>query len=456
MLQLRANIDDDDDDGLDLNEPVKRGALSDPVIEAYRNLKRASSPAELDNLRHLAASITHLEKQHRHTFVPRAPAPEAAPPLYPDNLMNVTPVWDMGYTGKGIVTAIIDDGVDYTSEDLKVNFDAKNSYDFNDHEPMSFFKRRTDHHGTRCAGQIAAAKNGLCGVFGGQITAVDEAAPLNYGFQDVSIYSCSRGPRDNGTKMQVPPYIIRKAVLSGANKERGGKGSLFVSASGNGTHKGISTGIRTVYGASLWVLWITRGYIPSTRRCAANLVVGYSSGRGDHITTTDKGVRECAHSLMVARLLQQPALQGDCACPGSPTRLVLARHAVPRRQHRPAHQPPRPRLGTHTFRQILQLKYGYGVMDAWRFVTAAKEWQLVEPQAYIELNPNILNNGELKAIWKGKGWSMSRLGFGLTIAGGETSKLSWCCLLGEEPVGGDEGTGGKGIGQRLGSRGGRL
>jgi kexin len=37
-------------------------------------------------------------------------------------MMNVTPVWDMGYTGKGVITALIDDGLDSESDDLKDNF----------------------------------------------------------------------------------------------------------------------------------------------------------------------------------------------------------------------------------------------------------------------------------------------------------------------------------------------
>ena len=41
---------------------------------------------------------------------------------YPEHMMNVTPVWDMGFTGKGIISSLVDDGLDYTSVDLKDNF----------------------------------------------------------------------------------------------------------------------------------------------------------------------------------------------------------------------------------------------------------------------------------------------------------------------------------------------
>ena len=41
---------------------------------------------------------------------------------FPEHMVNATPVWDMGITGKGITSCLVDDGLDYTSEDLKDNF----------------------------------------------------------------------------------------------------------------------------------------------------------------------------------------------------------------------------------------------------------------------------------------------------------------------------------------------
>lgn len=36
--------------------------------------------------------------------------------------MNVSKLWDQGITGTGVRVALIDDGLDYTSLDLKDNF----------------------------------------------------------------------------------------------------------------------------------------------------------------------------------------------------------------------------------------------------------------------------------------------------------------------------------------------
>ena len=80
----------------------------------------------------------------------------------------------------------------------------------------------------------------LCLIYfsSGPISDVDEAAALNYGFQNTSIYSCSWGPADDGRSMEGPSYLIQKAVVNGIQNGRGGKGSIFVFASGNGAAQG--------------------------------------------------------------------------------------------------------------------------------------------------------------------------------------------------------------------------
>jgi hypothetical protein len=37
-------------------------------------------------------------------------------------MMNVTGLWKEGVTGKGVISALLDDGLDYESDDLKANF----------------------------------------------------------------------------------------------------------------------------------------------------------------------------------------------------------------------------------------------------------------------------------------------------------------------------------------------
>jgi kexin len=42
--------------------------------------------------------------------------------VYPQHVLNITGLWDLGFTGKNVTSSVIDDGLDYTSEDLAANF----------------------------------------------------------------------------------------------------------------------------------------------------------------------------------------------------------------------------------------------------------------------------------------------------------------------------------------------
>jgi kexin len=159
-----------------------------------------------------------------------------------------------------------------------------------------------DHHGTRCAGQVAAGKNNACGlgiayeskvagvrILSGPISDVDEAAALNYGFQNVSIYSCSWGPPDKGMSMAGPNHLIKKAVLNGINKGRAGKGSIFVFASGNGAGYGDQCNFdgytNSIYSITVSAVDYKGKHPYYSEPCAANMIVAYSSGSGGFIVS---------------------------------------------------------------------------------------------------------------------------------------------------------------------------
>jgi kexin len=55
-------------------------------------------------------------------------------------------------------------GIDYEHNDIKDNFYAESSYDFNDLRKLPMPMLKEDTHGTRCAGQIAGVKNDACGI----------------------------------------------------------------------------------------------------------------------------------------------------------------------------------------------------------------------------------------------------------------------------------------------------
>ncbi|CAG2237576.1 PCSK5 [Mytilus edulis] len=73
--------------------------------------------------------------------------------------MNVKRAWEMGYTGKGVIVTILDDGIERDHPDLIKNYDPYASYDVNnkDSDPMPRYDPTNENrHGTRCAGEVSA------------------------------------------------------------------------------------------------------------------------------------------------------------------------------------------------------------------------------------------------------------------------------------------------------------
>ncbi|TPX68172.1 hypothetical protein SpCBS45565_g03242 [Spizellomyces sp. 'palustris'] len=222
------------------------------------------------------------------------------------NDLNVTGVWRQGITGKNVTVCFVDDGLDYESPDLKDNFYAEGSYDFNDHVKLPKPKLPEDRHGTRCAGEVAAVRNDVCGlgvaydakvsgvrILSGDLTEADEAASINYDYQNNQIFSCSWGPADNGKAMEAPPKIVTDAVYNGITKGRGGLGSIYVFASGNG---GALSDNCNFDGYTNSIYTITVGAVDRdnehpvySEACSAVMIVMYSSSgvHRDAIYTTD-------------------------------------------------------------------------------------------------------------------------------------------------------------------------
>ncbi|KAJ4475682.1 peptidase S8/S53 domain-containing protein [Lentinula aciculospora] len=338
---------------------------------------------------------------------------------FPQHMMNVTGIWEeLGLTGKGVISSLVDDGLDYESEDLKANFDALNSYDFNTHVELPTPSLPADHHGTRCAGQIAASKNNVCGIgiayesrvagvriLSGPISDVDEAAALNYGYNrtenGVDIYSCSWGPPDDGKSMEGPSPLITKAFINGINRGRGGKGSIFVFASGNGAANGDQCNFdgytNAIYSVTVSAVDYKGLHPYYSEPCAANLIVAYSSGSGKHIVTTDRGKNECATTHGGT----------SAAAPNVVGVIALALQANPNLNWRDVQY-----ISIETAKMINEddqdweetssgrmysYKYGYGAIDGWAFVQKAKDWKSVGPQAWFHTHSVQLENGTFNA-----------------------------------------------------------
>lgn len=151
---VRVPKTDADTSELDVREDGEDDAF-DPVISAFQNLQQRANPhltARSEDVLHakrVVSSVNFLELQTPQELVKRAP-PLIRPPTrtsaegvakhfglhdplftaqwhlvnddYPEHMMNVSPVWDMGLTGKGILTSFLDDGLDFETDDLRDAF----------------------------------------------------------------------------------------------------------------------------------------------------------------------------------------------------------------------------------------------------------------------------------------------------------------------------------------------
>ncbi|KAI9375980.1 peptidase S8/S53 domain-containing protein [Aspergillus egyptiacus] len=313
--------------------------------------------------------------------------------------LNVSGIWLEGITGKGATTAVVDDGLDMYSNDLSPNYFPEGSYDFNDHTPEPRPRLRDDRHGTRCAGEIAAARNDVCGVgvayesrvagiriLSGAIDDTDEASAINYAYQDNDIYSCSWGPPDDGATMESPGVLIKRAMVNGVQKGRGGRGSIFVFAAGNGASSDDNCNFdgytNSIYSITVGAIDREGTHASYSESCSAQLVVTYSSGAGDAIHTTDVGTDKCNHGhggtsaagpLVVGAVALALSVRPELTWRDA--QYLMVETSVP------VHEDDGSWQVTKSGRKFSH-DWGFGKLDTYTFVQKAKTWDLVKPQAW--------------------------------------------------------------------------
>jgi len=313
--------------------------------------------------------------------------------------VNVTDVWMAGITGHNQTVAMVDDGLDMYSRDLKDNYFAEGSWDFNDPGPEPRPRLSDDRHGTRCAGEISAVKNDVCGVgvawdskiagiriLSKLISDADEATALNYAYQKNLIYSCSWGPPDDGKAMDAPGILIKRAMLNAVQKGRGGKGSIYVFASGNGAGAEDNCNFdgytNSIYSITVGAI-DRKGLHPYySELCSAQLVVTYSSGSGDNIHTTDVGENQCSSShggtsaaAPLAAGIFALILQVRPDLTWRDMQSVVLQSALPVDLETGEWQTTK--IGkkySHTF--------GYGKIDTWASIEFAKTFKNLKPQSW--------------------------------------------------------------------------
>lgn len=163
--------------------------------------------------------------------------------------VNVVSVWDTR-RGTNVVIGIVDDGLQLTHPDLVANVNTNWDYDWNDSTPLdpSPDPGNEDFHGTSCAGVAAARGNNSIGVSGaapeaalvglrliaGAVDDADEAAALAHSNAVIHIKSNSWGPDDDGLTLEAPGPLARAALSNGVTSGRGGLGTIYTWAGGNG------------------------------------------------------------------------------------------------------------------------------------------------------------------------------------------------------------------------------
>lgn len=313
--------------------------------------------------------------------------------------LNVTGVWLEGITGNGTISAVIDDGLDMYSNDLKDNYYAEGSYDFNEHSPEPKPLLFDDKHGTRCAGEIAAVRNEVCGVgmaYDSKVAGIrilskpisdeDEATAINYHYQENDIYSCSWGPPDDGATMEAPGLLIQRAMVNGVQSGRSGLGSVFVFAAGNGAASEDNCNFdgytNSIYSITVGAIDRDGNHPYYSEACSAQLVVTYSSGSHDAIHTTDVGADKCvsghggtsaAGPLVVGTVALALSVRPDLTW--RDLQYLCVDTAVPVHLDDGSWQ-------NTTIGKKFSHTYGYGKIDAYRFVDAALNFDSVKPQAW--------------------------------------------------------------------------
>ena len=257
-----------------------------------------------------------------------------------------------------------------------------------------------DCHGTRCAGQIVGSgfKCGIGVSFNSKISSLRllvkgvavapevEVAAITRKNQEIDIYNCSWGPPDDGKIVDGPSKIVMEAFIDSSLEGRGGKGNIFVFASGNGGRKddcNLDGYANSLFSLTVGSIGDMDSWPSYMEPCSAQWATLYGSTDKDSMIytsdlnmkcTDDHGGTSAAAPLMSGIIALSLSLRPDLTW--RDIRYLLVKTC----------KKPSPIIPERESSWILNAvgieysrKFGFGKVDAKAFVQAAKDWKSVSP-----------------------------------------------------------------------------
>jgi len=219
--------------------------------------------------------------------------------------VNITNVWNT-FRGSNIVIGILDDGLQSSHPDLSINLNTNISHNWNagasnDANPIL----TKDVHGTACAGLAGARGNNGIGCSGTAPEATlvglrliadpaddqDEAEAFAYSNSVIYVKNNSWCISDTGYYVDGPGLLASNALYQGVTSGRGGKGTIYVFAAGNGLQNGDNANYDG-YANSPYTIAVgaitDQGKQPYYGEPGACIVISAPSGAGIYdVVTTD-------------------------------------------------------------------------------------------------------------------------------------------------------------------------
>jgi hypothetical protein len=322
--------------------------------------------------------------------------------------LAVPGAWELGYTGAGVRISVLDDGIESEHPEFAGRYLPELSYDINGHRQVHLLGP-FDIHGTAAAGlSSGAARNGHCGagvapdsliasvrMISSPTSDAEEAQGIAIGLSSIDVYSASWGPPDDARRLEGPGHLAREVLEAAVNGSplrkglhaRGGKGAIYVWASGNGgkygdncNYDGWSNSRYTVAVSSVTDSGLSPDYAED---CAALITSAPSSGGTKGIHTADlSGLKgydagECtsrfrgtsASAPMVAGVVAL-ALQANSELGWRDVQHILV-HAS-----QPLSSDSAQRNGAGLY---YSHRFGFGLLNATTAVRLAIGWNPVEP-----------------------------------------------------------------------------